>query len=99
MLRIGKGAGLLCDVLKLNGGDWREPFWTAAVAEIRSRFPVRLEGVDGYQRFRVAYVEPRRFWEKPAGRRYRNEGLVADNGPRAEVYSAATKRIDHDPVP
>ena len=82
------------NVLKLNGGDFEgKPFellpWQKFV--VGSLFG--WHGVDGYRRFRVAYVETAKGSGKsPLAASIGMKGLVADNEPRAEVYSAATKK-------
>lgn len=82
------------NVLKLNGGDFEgKPFellpWQKFV--VGSLFG--WHGVDGYRRFRVAYVETAKGSGKsPLAAGIGMKGLVADNEPRAEVYSAATKK-------
>ncbi len=82
------------NVLKLNGGDYEgKPFellpWQKFV--VGSLFG--WHGVDGYRRFRVAYVETAKGSGKsPLAAGVGMKGLVADNEPRAEVYSAATKK-------
>ena len=82
------------NVLKLNGGDFEgKPFvllpWQQFV--IGSLFG--WMGADGYRRFRVAYVETAKGSGKsPLAAGVGMKGLVADNEPRAEVYSAATKK-------
>ena len=82
------------NVLKLNGGDFEgKPFellpWQKFV--VGSLFG--WKGADGYRRFRVAYVETAKGSGKsPLAAGIGMKGLVADNEPRAEVYSAATKK-------
>lgn len=82
------------NVLKLNGGDFEgKPFellpWQKFV--VGSLFG--WHGVDGYRRFRVAYVETAKGSGKsPLAAGVGMKGLVADSEPRAEVYSAATKK-------
>ncbi len=89
-----KAQGFYADVLKLNGGDYEgKPFellpWQKFV--VGSLFG--WHGVDGYRRFRVAYVETAKGSGKsPLAAGVGMKGLVADNEPRAEVYSAATKK-------
>ena len=79
------------NVLKLNGGDYEgKPFdllpWQKFV--IGSLFG--WQGSDGYRRFRVAYVETAKGSGKsPLAAGVGMKGLVADNEPRAEIYSAA----------
>ena len=86
--------GFYADVLKLNGGDFEgKPFellpWQKFV--VGSLFG--WKGADGYRRFRVAYVETAKGSGKsPLAAGIGMKGLVADNEPRAEVYSAATKK-------
>lgn len=82
------------NVLKLNGGDFEgKPFnllpWQKFV--VGSLFG--WQGTDGYRRFRVAYVETAKGSGKsPLAAGIGMKGLVADNEPRAEIYSAATKK-------
>ena len=89
-----KAQGFFADVLKLNGGDYEgKPFvllpWQQFV--IGSLFG--WQGSDGYRRFRVAYVETAKGSGKsPLAAGVGMKGLVADNEPRAEIYSAATKK-------
>ena len=89
-----KAQGFYADVLKLNGGDFEgKPFvllpWQQFV--IGSLFG--WMGSDGYRRFRVAYVETAKGSGKsPLAAGVGMKGLVADNEPRAEIYSAATKK-------
>ena len=89
-----KAQGFYADVLKLNGGDFEgKPFellpWQKFV--VGSLFG--WKGADGYRRFRVAYVETAKGSGKsPLAAGIGMKGLVADNEPRAEVYSAATKK-------
>jgi phage terminase large subunit-like protein len=106
-LKEGKKRGLVWDVdeankalrfysnvLKLNGGDFEgKPFellpWQKFV--VGSLFG--WHGVDGFRRFRVAYVETAKGSGKsPLAAGIGMKGLVADNEPRAEIYSAATKK-------
>lgn len=81
-------------ILKLNGGDFEgKPFellpWQQFV--VGSLFG--WYGADGYRRFRVAYVETAKGSGKsPLAAGIGMKGLVADNEPRAEIYSAATKK-------
>ena len=89
-----KAQGFYADVLKLNGGDYEgKPFellpWQKFV--VGSLFG--WQGSDGYRRFRVAYVETAKGSGKsPLAAGIGMKGLVADNEPRAEIYSAATKK-------
>jgi phage terminase large subunit-like protein len=89
-----KAQGFFEDVLKLNGGDYEgKPFtllpWQQFV--IGSLFG--WHGVDGYRRFRAAYVETAKGSGKsPLAAGVGMLGLVSDNEPRAEIYSAATKK-------
>lgn len=81
-------------VLKLNGGNYEGvPFellpWQKFV--VGSLFG--WLGTDGFRRFRVAYVETAKGSGKsPLAAGIGMKGLVADNEPRAEIYSAATKK-------
>jgi len=89
-----KAQGFYADVLKLNGGEFEgKPFellpWQKFV--VGSLFG--WQGADGYRRFRVAYVETAKGSGKsPLAAGIGMKGLVADNEPRAEIYSAATKK-------
>lgn len=82
------------NVLKLNGGDFEGvPFellpWQKFV--VGSVFGWQRD--DGYRRFRVAYVETAKGSGKsPLAAGVGMKGLVADDEPRAEIYSAATKK-------
>lgn len=82
------------NALKLNGGDFEgKPFellpWQKFV--VGSLFGWQV--ADGYRRFRVAYVETAKGSGKsPLAAGIGMKGLVADNEPRAEIYSAATKK-------
>ncbi|NPT36243.1 terminase large subunit [Paraburkholderia xenovorans] len=81
-------------ILKLNGGDFEGvPFellpWQQFV--VGSLFG--WYGVDGYRRFRVAYVETAKGSGKsPLAAGVGMKGLVADGEARAEIYAAATKK-------
>lgn len=89
-----RAQGFYADVLKLNGGDFEgKPFellpWQKFV--VGSLFG--WKGADGYRRFRVAYVETAKGSGKsPLAAGIGMKGLVADGEPRAEIYSAATKK-------
>ena len=89
-----KAQGFFEDVLKLNGGDFEgKPFallpWQQFV--IGSLFG--WMGPDGHRRFRNAYIETAKGSGKsPLAAGVGMLGLVADNEPRAEIYSAATKK-------
>ena len=89
-----RAQGFYADVLKLNGGDFEgKPFvllpWQQFV--IGSLFG--WMGADGHRRFRNAYIETAKGSGKsPLAAGVGMLGLVADNEPRAEVYSAATKK-------
>jgi phage terminase large subunit-like protein len=106
-LREGKRRGLTWDVdeaskairffelvLKLNGGTYEgAPFlllpWQKFV--VGSIFGWRAG--DGSRRFRVCYVETAKGSGKsPLAAGIGMKGLVADGEPRAEIYSAATKK-------
>ena len=82
------------DVLKLNGGQYEgKPFtllpWQQFV--IGSLFG--WHGADGFRRFRSAYIETSKGSGKsPIAAAIGMYGLVSDSEPRAEIYSAATKR-------
>lgn len=89
-----RAQGFYADVLKLNGGDFEgKPFellpWQKFV--VGSLFG--WQGVDGHRRFRNAYIETAKGSGKsPLAAGVGMLGLVADNEPRAEIYSAATKK-------
>ena len=89
-----RAQGFYADVLKLNGGDFEgKPFallpWQRFV--IGSLFG--WMGPDGHRRFRNAYIETAKGSGKsPLAAGVGMLGLVADNEPRAEIYSAATKK-------
>lgn len=89
-----KAIGFYRDILKLNGGDFEgRPFellpWQKFV--VGSIFG--WKGADGYRRFRVVYVETAKGSGKsPLAAGVGMKGLVADGEPRAEIYSAATKK-------
>jgi phage terminase large subunit-like protein len=92
--KAGKAIRFFGNVLKLNGGDFEgKPFallpWQQFV--VGSLFG--WVGADGYRRFRVAYVETAKGSGKsPLAAGIGMLGLVADSEPRAEIYSAATKK-------
>jgi len=81
-------------VLKLNGGEFEgKPFelldWQAFIVGCLFGW----KGKNGYRRFRMAYVESGKGSGKsPLSAGIGLYGLVADNEPRAEIYSAATKK-------
>lgn len=89
-----KAIGFFEEVLCLNGGEYEgEPFvlapWQAFV--VGSLFGWYT--VDGYRRFRMAYIETGKGSGKsPLVGGIGLYGLVADGEQRAEVYAAATKR-------
>ncbi|MAL91379.1 MAG: phage terminase small subunit P27 family [Pseudomonas sp.] len=89
-----KALGFFEEVLCLNGGEYEgEPFvlapWQAFV--VGSLFGWYT--VDGYRRFRMAYIETRKGSGKsPLVGGIGLYGLVADDEQRAEIYAAATKR-------
>lgn len=89
-----KAIGFFHDVLKLNGGEHEgKPFtllpWQTFV--VGSLFG--WLGPDGSRRFRVAYIETAKGSGKsPLAAGVGMKGLVADGEPRAEIYSAATKK-------
>jgi phage terminase large subunit-like protein len=89
-----KAIGFFHDVLKLNGGDFEGvafellPWQKFVVGSLFG-----WVGADGHRRFRVAYVETAKGSGKsPLAAGIGMKGLVADGEPRAEVYSAATKK-------
>jgi phage terminase large subunit-like protein len=82
------------DVLRLNGGQWEGrrfdllPWQSFVVGSI---FGWKLD--DRTRRFRVAYVETAKGSGKsPMAAGVGLYGLTSDGEPRAEVYSAATKK-------
>ena len=81
-------------VLKLNGGDFEgKPFLLLPWQKFVVGCLFGWKGADGYRRFRVAYVETAKGSGKsPLAAGIGLKGLVADNEPRAEIYSAATKK-------
>lgn len=89
-----KAQGFFSDVLKLNGGafegvDFALLPWQRFV--VGSLFG--WKGHDGTRRFRQAYVETAKGSGKsPLAAGIGMLGLVADSEPRAEIYSAATKK-------
>ncbi|HBZ99767.1 MAG TPA: phage terminase small subunit P27 family [Pseudomonas sp.] len=89
-----KALGFFEEVLCLNGGEYEgEPFvlapWQAFV--VGSLFGWYT--VDGYRRFRMAYIETGKGSGKsPLVGGIGLFGLVADGEQRAEIYAAATKR-------
>ena len=89
-----RAQGFFEDVLKLNGGDFEGqsfsllPWQKFVVGSLFGWY-----GVDGYRRFRVAYIETAKGSGKsPLAAGVGMKGLVADSEPRAEIYSAATKK-------
>lgn len=89
-----RAIGFFRDVLRLNGGQYEgKPFdllgWQ--VFCIGSLFG--WLSVDGTRRFRVAYIETGKGSGKsPLAAGIGMKGLVADQEPRAEIYSAAVKK-------
>ncbi len=89
-----RAIGFFEDVLCLNGGDYEGmPFflapWQAFV--VGSLFGWMT--VDGYRRFRLAYIETGKGSGKsPLVAGIGLYGLVSDGERRAEIYAAATKR-------
>lgn len=91
---VDRALGFFEDVLRLSGGEHEgSPFvlldWQAFI--VGSLFGWKTQ--DGYRRFRVAFVET----GKGSGKSPIAAGiglymLTSDNEPRAEVYSAATKK-------
>lgn len=82
------------EVLMLNGGEFEGEYfdplpWQKFI--IGSIFGWCK--LDGYRRFRVAFVETSKGTGKsPLAAGVGMYGLVADNEPRAEIYAAATKK-------
>lgn len=91
---VEKAIGFFRDVLKLNAGEFEgKPFellpWQQFV--VGSLFG--WLGPGGHRRFRVAYIETAKGSGKsPLAAGIGMKGLVADGEPRAEIYSAATKK-------
>jgi phage terminase large subunit-like protein len=81
-------------VLKLNGGEFEgRPFTLLPWQKFVVGSVFGWKRVDGFRRFRVAYVETAKGSGKsPLAAGIGMKGLVADAEPRAEVYSAATKK-------
>ena len=89
-----KAIRFYASILKLNGGSFEGsafellPWQQFVVGSLFGWY-----GADGYRRFRVAYVETAKGSGKsPLAAGIGMKGLVADGEPRAEVYSAATKK-------
>lgn len=89
-----RAIGFFRDVLRLNGGDFEgKPFilsdWQAFI--VGSLFG--WLSLDGYRRFRVAYIEaPKGSGKSPLAAGVGHLMLSADGEARAEVYAAATKK-------
>lgn len=83
------------DVLRLNGGKFEgKPFhlllWQQFI--VGSIFGWKTT-LDGFRRFRSVFIETAKGSGKsPLAAGFGIKGLVADNEPRSEVYSAATKK-------
>jgi phage terminase large subunit-like protein len=83
------------ECLCLNGGQFEgQPFlllpWQAFI--VSNLFGWKRK-IDGYRRFRVAYIETGKGSGKsPLAGAIGLKGLVADGEPRAEIYAAATHR-------
>jgi len=89
-----RAQGFFADVLKLNGGDFEGKTFALLPWQ---RFVIGSlfgwMGPDGHRRFRNAYIETAKGSGKsPLAAGVGMLGLVADNEPRAEIYSAATKK-------
>lgn len=89
-----RAIGFYRDVLRLNGGEFEGkayellPWQCFVVGSLFGWL-----GADGYRRFRVAYIETAKGSGKsPLAAGVGLYGLTADDEPRAEVYSAATKK-------
>jgi phage terminase large subunit-like protein len=89
-----RAIGYFRDVLRLNGGEHEgkpfalEPFECFLVGSLFGWY-----GLDGYRRFRVAYVEiAKGNGKSPIAAGVGHYMLKADKEPRAEVYAAATKK-------
>lgn len=93
--KANSAIGFFHDVLRLNGGEYEgQPFtllgWQAFVV---GRLFGWVRADDGTRRFRVLYVETAKGSGKsPLAAGIGIKGLVADNEPRAEIYSAAVKK-------
>lgn len=89
-----RAIGYFEEVLNLNGGEFEgKPFevlnWQAFI--LGSLFG--WLGVDGYRRFRTAYVETAKGSGKsPLSAGIGLYGLTSDGEARAEIYAAATKK-------
>lgn len=92
--KVKRAIGFFRDVLRLNGGEHEgKPYelldWQAFI--IGSVFG--WVDADGMRRFRMAYVETAKGSGKsPLAAGVGMYGLMADGEPRAEIYSAATKK-------
>lgn len=89
-----KAIGFFEEVLCLNGGEYEgEPFVLAPWQTFVVGSLFGWYTVDGYRRFRMAYIETGKGSGKsPLVGGIGLYGLVADGEQRAEVYAAATKR-------
>jgi phage terminase large subunit-like protein len=92
--KSNQAIGFFLDVLKLNGGQYEgKPFvllpWQSFV--IGSIFG--WQTTEGVRRFREVYIETAKGSGKsPLMAGIGMKGLMADGEPRAEIYSAATKK-------
>lgn len=92
--KVKRALGFFADVLCLNGGEYEGkaynllPWQAFIVGSLMG-----WVDVDGYRRFRVAYIETAKGSGKsPLAAGIGLYGLVSDNEARAEVYAAATKK-------
>jgi phage terminase large subunit-like protein len=110
---VERSIGFFRDVLRLNGGEYEGvPYelldWQAFIVGALFGW----HGVDGFRRFRSAYVETAKGSGKsPMAAGIGLYGMMADSEPGAEVYAAATKKdqamilfrdavamVDHSPA-
>ncbi len=86
--------GFFRDVLRLNGGDFEgKPFELHPSQQFIVGSLFGWYGEDGFRRFRVAYTEMAKGNGKsPAAAGIGLYMMTADDEPRAEVYSVATKK-------
>lgn len=94
-LEAAKSAiGFFRDVLRLNGGQYEgKPFELLPWQIFCVGSCYGWMTADGYRRFRVLYIETAKGSGKsPLAAGIGMKGLVADGEPRAEIYSAASKK-------
>ncbi len=94
LAKVERAIGFFADVLRLNGGEYEgRPYellpWQAFIVGTIFGWV----DVDGYRRYRVAYIETAKGSGKsPLAAGIGLYGMVADGEPRAEIYAAATKK-------